>query len=279
MHKYILMFFSFILLVSSNYAQDKMCCSTMAPAKFASLGSDKEFRMAHADPLPFNLKDAKGKMITFPTDDGKEANAYFIKADKKTDEYILVFHEWYGLNDYVKKESEWLYDNLHVNVLALDLYDGKVADNREDAAKYMQSVKNERAFSIIKGAKAYAGEDASFATIGWCFGGGWSLQAAIELGKKANACVMFYGMPEEDHERLKKIESPVFAIFAEKDGWITPEVAAKFEANMTGLNKKVKTKSFNADHGFANPSNPVYNSEAAKEAKAEALAFLKKELN
>jgi carboxymethylenebutenolidase len=279
MYKYILAVAGLLLITSINLAQDKMCGVAAAPAKFASLGSDKDFRNAHANPLPFKLEKPQGKMISFPTDDGTDAKAYFLKAKKKTDKYLLVFQEWYGLNDYVKKESDELYNALDVNVLALDLYDGKVADDREQAAKYVQAVDNNRVFNIIKGAFKYAGAGAEFATLGWCFGGSWSLQAAIEAGDDLEACVMFYGMPEDDPERLKMIDGPVLAIFANKDQHITPEIADKFESDMKKLNKEIWVERYDADHAFANPSNPVYDSKAAKDAKAKALAFLKKHLD
>lgn len=279
MYKYMLLVLCLLFITTLNLAQDKMCGVTEAPAKFASLGSDKDFRETHQNPLPFKLANPQGEMISFPTADGADGKGYLLKAEKETDEYILVFHEWYGLNDYIKQESEDLYNKLNVNVLAVDLYDGKVADNREDAAKYAQAVDNNRAFSIINGAVKYAGADAEFATVGWCFGGSWSLQAAIELGDKLEACVLFYGMPEENMDRLKMIEGPALGIFADKDKHITPEVAKKFEANMKELKKDIQIEHYDADHAFANPSSPAYNSRAAKDAKAKAVAFLKENLN
>lgn len=281
MYKYISAVFCFLLILTNiNFAQDKMCgAAAVAPAKFASLGNDKEFRNAHANPAPFKLEKPQGKMISFPIEDGADGKGYLLRAKKQTNDYILVFHEWYGLNDYIKKESEELYNNLDVNVLALDLFDGKAADNREEAAKLVQGADNNRIFQIINGAVKYAGADAEFATVGWCFGGSWSLQAAIELGDELEACVFYYGMPEEDTERLKMIDGPVLAIFADKDKHITPEVAKKFEANMKELNKEVQIEHYDADHAFGNPSNPVYDSQAAKDAKSKTLAFLKKNLD
>ena len=140
-------------------AQDKSCCSTEKEVSFASFSEEKEFRDIHQIPAAFTLKDAMGTMITFKTKDGKTANGYFVKSEKPSDKFIFVFHEWWGLNDYIKKESDELKKNLgDVNILAIDLYDGKVADNREDAAKYMQSVNQERALNIVSGAIDFAGK-------------------------------------------------------------------------------------------------------------------------
>ena len=132
----------------------------------------------------------------------------------------------------------------------------KVAATADMAGKYMGEVKEERAKAIIAGAEVYAGNNAKFATIGWCFGGGWSLQAALLGGKQAVACVMYYGMPEKDPAKLSALNADVLGLFATKDAWITPQVVKDFEVNMNKAGKKITVKNFDADHAFANPSNP-----------------------
>ncbi len=266
-------------LILQTFAQEKTCCSTEKDDSFTKFSDQKEFRDIHQIPAAFTLKDAMGKMITYTTDDGKTANAYFIKSEKKSDKFIFVFHEWWGLNDYVKKESDELKSKLgDVNILALDLYDGKVAENREDAGKYMQSVVQERAKTIIKGAINFAGKDAKIGTIGWCFGGGWSLQASIMLEKQGVACVMYYGIIENTPETFRNLNAPVLGIFAEQDGWITPEVYGNLEKNLKSAVKMVTIKSFNADHAFANPSNTKFDKEATTEAKNLTIKFFKDNL-
>lgn len=75
-------------------------------------------------------------MITFKTPDGQQANAYFLKAKTETNNWIFVFQEWWGLNDYIKRESEKLYNDMgNVNVLAFDMYDGKVTAANKEAQK------------------------------------------------------------------------------------------------------------------------------------------------
>lgn len=276
--KVLQLIFFFVLAISLTYAQDKSSCCQVN-VSFTSFASDKEFRDAHQTPNEFTLKDAKGKMIKFKTKSGKEANAYFVESKKKSNKYIFVFHEWWGLNDYIKREADELNEKLDdVNVIALDLYDGKVATSREDAAKYMQSVNKERAVEIVQGAIEFAGKDAEIGTIGWCFGGGWSLQASILAGKQGKGCVMYYGIIENTPETFKELNAPVLGIFAEKDGWVTPEVYGNLEKNLKAAGNKVTIKSFNADHAFANPSNPNYDKQATKEAKELTLKFFKENL-
>lgn len=96
------------------------------------LSNDGAFREKHEIPLPFTLQEKSGNMISFKTPDGETAQAYELKTAKKTDNYVFVIHEWWGLNDYIKKESQRLAQELgNVNVPALDLYDGKVATTRK----------------------------------------------------------------------------------------------------------------------------------------------------
>ena len=277
-----LFLFILMMIISSVFAfsQTKMVCCPPAEAsatqKFAMLASDNKFVISHANPRPYHFQSTIGKSVTYKTPDGKYAAAFEIKAKRPTNNWLFVVHEWWGLNDFIKHESEKIYTDLgDVNVLDLDLYDGKVATTREEAGKYMQAVKEDRAQAIIKGAIAYVGSDAHISTIGWCFGGGWSLQASLLAGKQGVGCVIYYGMPEQDVNKLKTLHADVLGNFANKDGWINPKVVAKFESDMKAAGKKLEVHQYDADHGFANPSNPAYNSAATKDAYEHTIAFLK----
>lgn len=275
--KKLLLLLSLVASVSLMKAQ-KSCCLMASTESFASLGKEKSFISSHLDPLPFVLASPMGKNISFKTPDGKEGKGYEIDSDTKSNNVIFVIHEWWGLNDYIKQEAEKIAKETHAKVIAIDLYDGKVAAVKDSASKYMQSVKKERAEAIIKGALAYAGPKANVGTIGWCFGGGWSMQTALLAGKQAKACVMYYGMPEEDMKKLKGLNAPVLFVFAEKDQWINKDVVSKFEANMKTAGKKLTVKSYDADHAFANPSNPQYAKEFAEDAHKAAISFLNEHL-
>ncbi len=268
--------FLLLFVYAAANAQTSMnCCSPTATEQFASFASNKTFIMNHEEPIPFVFESERGNDITYKTTDGTDAHAWEIKAKKATPYYLFVIHEYWGLNDYIKQESEKLSDDLDVNVIALDMYDGKVATTREDAGKYMQSVKTDRAMAIINGAYAYVGSTAKVFTIGWCFGGGWSLQASLAGGKQAVGCVMYYGMPEKDVNRLKTLNCDVIGFFANKDKWITPAVVSQFETDMKAAGKKLTVYQYDADHAFANPSNPVYDKIATADAYTKTLAFVK----
>jgi len=273
----------FMGLTMTLFAQDAITvCHTPATEKFALLATNQGFNSEHPLPRVYtHTSQVGGEMITFKCSDGMEANAYLLKAKKKTNNWIFVFQEWWGLNDNIKRQSEEIYNSLgNVNVLALDMYDGKIATERESASQYMQEFRQERGNTIVKGASSYAGKDAKIGTIGWCFGGGQSMQAALSIGKQAVVCVIYYGMPEENTDKLKTLNPDVLFIFAEQDQWINKDVLNKFEANAKTAGKNLMVKKYNANHGFANPSNPMgaYNEAAHKDAYANTIAFFKARL-
>ncbi|MBV9962522.1 MAG: dienelactone hydrolase family protein [Parafilimonas sp.] len=274
----LLLVFIFIVTGTLLFAQKMAPCCAPATQQFAALADDKDFIMSHDVPLPFIYRSANGADITFKAAEGTDAHGWMVKAAKPTDYYMFVIHEYWGLNDYIKQESEKLSNDLGVNVIALDLYDNKVATTPEDAGKLMQAVKPERAMAIIKGAFMYAGSKAKVFTIGWCFGGGWSLQTAIIGGSQVKGCIMYYGMPEKDVNKLKALHCDVIGFFGNQDKWITPQVVDEFKTNMKAADKKVTTYEYDADHAFANPSSAHNNKEAAANAYAKTLAFVKERM-
>ena len=261
---------------------DDAICHTSATEKFAMFASNKKFNSEHPSPRVYtHVSLAGGKMITFKTPDGVDANGYLLKAKSNTNNWIFVFQEWWGLNDNIKRSSEDLYNDLgNVNVLALDMYDGKVATDPKVAGQYMQEFKQDRGNNIVKGALMFAGPSAKVGTVGWCFGGGQSMQAALTAGNQAAACVIYYGMPEDKLDRLKNLHCDVLDIWGTKDGWINADVTRKFEDNMKAAGKKLTTKSYDADHGFANPSNPLghFNEAAYKDSYKLTIEFFKSKL-
>lgn len=281
--KKVILFIPLLILGLVCFAQDDITiCHTSSTDKFAMFASSKDFNAAHSTPRTYVHVSAEGgKMIQFKTPDSKNANGYLLMSNKKTDNWIIVIQEWWGLNDNIKRQSEDLFKDLgNVNVLAIDMYDGKIAADRETASKYMQEFKQERGDMIIMGALDYLGKKAKVGTVGWCFGGGQSLLASLAAGNQAAACVIYYGMPVEDVERLKKLNCDVLTIWPTQDKWINKEMMDKFEANMKAAGKKVTIKPYEADHAFANPSNAMgtYNEAAAKDAYANTLAFFKARL-
>ena len=238
--------------------------------------STPAFAALHPSPLVVNPENLLGKMMTFDAADGKQANAYFIAAKKKTNKYLIVIQEWWGLNENVKMESDKYYADLgDVNVIAVDMYDGKVAATPDSAMKLMRGADMGRMTAIIQGAIKYAGSNAAIYSVGWCFGGMWSLQTAILAGPQAKGTVMYYGRPETNMDKLKSIQCDVIGFFGNLDQSPSPTMVNDFEKNMKEAGKNLAVNRYEAGHGFANPSNPTYNAAAKADAYAKAIAFLK----
>ena len=280
--KKVVMLFSLVAWGLTGNAQkqtDATLCHTPATEKFALFASNKNFNRNHPTPLPYvHVSLAGGRMIKLKTA-GAEANAYVLEAKEKTNNWIFVFQEWWGLNDNIKREAENLYNDLgNVNVLALDMYDGKIGTTSDEAGKYMQEFKQDRGNEIVKGALEYVGKNARIGTIGWCFGGGQSMQAALTVGPQAAGCVIYYGMPEENLDRLKSLSCDVLDIWPTQDKWINKDVTEKFKANMVAAGKNLTVRPYDADHAFANPSNPKHSKDFTADAYKNTLAFLKARL-
>ena len=234
------------------------------------------FAAMHPSPLVVNPENLLGKMMSFDAADGKQANAYFIAAKKKSNKYLIVIQEWWGLNDNVKMESDKYYTDLgDVNVIAVDMYDGKVAATPDSAMKLMRGADMGRMTAIMQGAIKYAGSKASIYSVGWCFGGMWSLQTAILAGPQAKGSVMYYGRPESNMDKLKSIQCDIIGFFGNLDQSPSPTMVNDFEKNMKEAGKNLSVNRYQAGHGFANPSNPSYNAAAKEDSYAKAIAFLK----
>lgn len=217
-----------------------------------------------------------GEKVTFSIPNEHPGSAYLIRSAQPSDNWLFIYHDRYGLSSEVKEEAYNLWKDLeNVNVMAIDLYDGKVAKSSSQAMRFLMSSKYNRNVSIIKGALDYVGEDAKIGSLGWSAGGAWSLQTAIYAGDRDVACVVYYGMPENDVNKLKQIKTDVLAIFADKDTWITPNLASTFETNMQEAGKDLKKVGYDGTGGFADKNSASYNEEHAADAYAHVLEYLK----
>ncbi len=268
-----------LFIPAFSFSQKMSCCKMSSTESFAILSQDADFVSEHLSPLPFNFVPVLGEMQNLKCATGESTNAFIVKSKIASNNWLFIFHEWWGLNDYIKQEAEKIAVELpNVNIIALDLYDGSVATDPETAKGLMEKTTDKRSREIINCAFEYTGANAKIVTLGWCMGGGWSLQASLIAGKKANGCVMYYGMPEPDIEKLKKLETDVLGIFALKDEWITTQVVADFELNMKKAGKTLTVKNYDTGHAFANPSNPKFDKQASSDAYAHMINYLKSKM-
>ena len=197
---------------------------------------------------------------------------------------VIVIHEWWGLNDNVKAMADRLAAEDYI-VLAVDLYGGETASTPEQARRKMIKVveDQERAAENIRQAYEFIDSVAGAPTIGslgWCFGGGWSLNTAMLFPDDLDATVIYYGQVTADEEELRPISSPILGLFGEADTGIPVSSVRDFEAALTRLRKDFEIHVYpGAEHAFANPTGSAYNAEAAEDAWAKTLAFLERTLN
>lgn len=188
---------------------------------------------------------------------------------------LVIIHEWWGLNDNIKQTAENLASHGYV-VLAVDLYGKPAATVADDARQLMSSYDQQKGVDNMSGAVQYLKENYGtdkVASIGWCFGGGQSLNLA--LYNEMDATVIYYGSLVTDKEQLSSISWPVLGVFAGLDQGIPVESVNEFEEALDELGIPNEIHIYpNVNHAFANPSGQRYAPEETKDAWAKTLEFL-----
>ncbi|MCH7820586.1 MAG: dienelactone hydrolase family protein [Proteobacteria bacterium] len=192
---------------------------------------------------------------------------------------VIVIHEWWGLNDNVRAMADRLASEGYI-VLAVDLYAGKTATNAEVARHMMLSVveNTKAATQNIRKAYQFVSETAGaprIGSLGWCFGGGWSLTTAMLFPDDLDATVIYYGRVTDDEEKLRPINVPILGLFGADDKGISVRSVQLFEEALERLRKTYEIHIYpGAGHAFANPSGKNYNPEIAEDAWTRTLEFL-----
>jgi carboxymethylenebutenolidase len=196
---------------------------------------------------------------------------------------LVVIQEWWGLNDWVKEQAREFARKGYV-ALAPDLYHGKVATAPAEARKLMQTMPRDRAIRDLKAAYAYLAampnvEKNKIGSIGWCMGGGYSLQLAIHEPSLA-ACVINYGELTTDPAQLEKIKAPLMGNFGADDRVVPPAKVHAFEKALQTEGKKIDARIYpGAGHAFENENNKAgYRPAATRDAKARTLKFFNRTL-
>lgn len=212
---------------------------------------------------------AKGKAtsdVTYKSGDESVHGVLYTPSGKGPFPAIIVIHEYWGLNDWVKEQASKLSDEGYA-ALAIDLYRGKVGTTPEEAHELMRGVPEDRANRDLKAAFDFLAAQPNvkkdrIGAIGWCMGGGYSLDVALDEPTLA-ADVINYGHLATDGEMLKKINAPILGLFGAQDKGITPDDVHKFEAAMKQAGKSVQIKIYDdAGHAFENPNNKTGYREA-----------------
>ncbi len=226
---------------------------------------------------------ADSKSVSYKSGDDTVQAILYTPAGKGPFPALIVIHEYWGLNDWVKDQASKLADQGY-EALAIDLYRGKVATTPDMAHELMRGVPDDRAKRDLHAAFEFLQSQPNvnkshIGSIGWCMGGGYSLDVALEEPTLA-ADVINYGHLVTDADSIKKINAPILGLFGAKDQGITPEDVHKFEAAMKQQGKKVEIKIYDdAGHAFENPNNKEgYRPADAADAWQRTVKFLAENL-
>ncbi len=228
--------------------------------------------------LPTDAAPPGGTTVRYPSG-AETVEGYLVLPEGKGPfPAVVVIHEWWGLNDQVRSEAAKLAEAGYA-ALAVDLYRGRVAADRDEAHELSRGLPEDRARRDLLAAFDYlAGRNDvrrdAIGSIGWCMGGGYSLQLAIHQPHLA-AAIIYYGRLATEESALRQIQAPVLGLFGEEDRGIPAESVRAFEATMKKQSKDAQVHIYpGAGHAFANQTRPSYRAEAAKDAWVKTLAFL-----
>jgi carboxymethylenebutenolidase len=222
---------------------------------------------------------ATGKDVSYKSGDDTVQAVLYTPPGKGPFPALVVIHEWWGLNDWVKEQASKLADEGYVT-LAIDLYRGKVATTPDLAHELMRGVPDDRAARDLHVSVEFLKAQPEVkkdrvGAIGWCMGGGYALDVAVaEPGLAAD--VINYGHLADDPEDLKKIKAPILGLFGGEDRGISQTDVRKFEQQLKTLGKKVDIHIYpDAGHAFENPNNTAgYRKDDAADAWQRTVAFL-----
>jgi carboxymethylenebutenolidase len=226
---------------------------------------------------------ADGKQVSYKSGDETVSGMLYTPAGKGPFPALVVIHEWWGLNDWVKEQASRLAGEGYVT-LAVDLYRGRVATTPEEAHELSRGLPHDRADRDLLAAADYLRSLKNVnakrvGSIGWCMGGGYSLDLALE-DPRLSATVINYGRLATSPDALKKIHASILGIFGGQDRGITVSDVRNFEQQMKQLGKPVEIVIFpDAGHAFENPNNKTgYRADDAAQAWKKTVAFLRRTL-
>ena len=222
---------------------------------------------------------AEGKSVSYKSGNETVQAMLYIPSGPGPFPGIIVIHEWWGLNDWVKEQASKLADQGYA-ALAIDLYRGKVAKTSDEAHEIMRGVPEDRAkrdlhaaFQLLVSQKNV--KPNRIGAIGWCMGGGYALDVALQEPTLA-ADVINYGHLATDQNALKNISAAILGIFGGQDRGIPVDDVKQFQKTLESMGKRIEIKIYSdAGHAFENPNNKDgYRADDASDAWKRTLTFL-----
>ncbi|MET0093359.1 MAG: dienelactone hydrolase family protein [Sedimenticola sp.] len=235
-----------------------------------------------ADPVLAQAAGESVEEVSITLGSGQKANAVVaLPENVASAPAVLLIHEWWGLNDQIKTVAREFAQQGFL-ALAVDLYNGKVATSREEAQAYRKGMDSQWATETLVGwvdwLRKHDRGNGKVGTLGWCFGGGWSLNTS--LATPVDATVIYYGNVKKSAADLSSLQGPVLGHFGTLDKWINAKMVGGFERAMDEAGKRDLTIHwYTANHAFANPTGARYDEDDAKLSWARTLTFFHKHLS
>jgi carboxymethylenebutenolidase len=221
-----------------------------------------------------------GTMVKFPTN-GTTTDGYLATPASGKGPGVIVIQEWWGLVQHIKTVCD-RFAAEGFTALAPDMYHGQTASEPDAAGKLFMALNIAQAEKDLRGAATYLASRSStgaLGAVGFCMGGQLALFAAT-VNPAVRACVNFYGIHPNVKPDYTKLSGPVLGLYAEKDGFVTPQVARDVDAAIKKAGKQSEIHIYpNVDHAFFNDERPdVYNKAAADDAWRRTLALFRQHL-
>ena len=219
--------------------------------------------------------------VSIDTAAGGKAAGYIALPATTPAPAVLLIHEWWGLNDQIKAVAAEFANQGYI-ALAVDLYDGEIGASPDEAMALMRALDPAAATQSVAACVAFLRDHGDstgkVGTVGWCFGGGWSLNAS--LAAPVDATVIYYGNVTRTAEQLSALAGPVLGHFGTRDQSIDEAMVQGFEAAMEEAGKadQLTVHWYKADHAFANPTGARYDEAEAALAWDRTLAFFQEHL-
>jgi carboxymethylenebutenolidase len=220
-----------------------------------------------------------GTDVMYGTVGGRMLHGYLARpagAAASNGRAIIVVHEWWGLNGNIKAIVD-RYAGEGYTVLGVDLF-GRVATTPDAAMVLYQTAMKDigAGEQNIAAAIAYLKSQGAtrIGSVGYCFGGHWSLRTGLVGGNDVKAVVMYYGAPITDPAQLARLKAPVLGLFGGLDKGIPVDSVRAMERSLMAGGRAVTINVYaEANHAFANASGQAYNAAAADDAWTKSLTF------
>lgn len=211
---------------------------------------------------------------------GRTVAADLAKPAKTPAGGLILFHEWWGLNDEMRAVAQKFAAHGFL-ALAVDLFEGETTDDANRARELMTGLDagkaTETAVAWAEWMRKAPECNGRVATLGYCLGGAWSLNTS--LATPIDATVIYYGNVKKTAQELAALQGPVLAHFGKLDQAITPEMAEGFRDALQQAGKQGEVLFYDANHAFSRAGGPNYDPASAGMAEQRSLDFLHKHLD